>query len=98
MDADVQHRQSWVNPSPSGASQCSGYRVNISAYEGSSNLRKGRPIMTLNNSVIGSWSKEAVTMGEQTPAKQLAAFLAKYEPDVATLAKGALARLRKRLP
>jgi hypothetical protein len=37
-------------------------------------------------------------MGEQTPAKQLAAFLAKYEPDVATLAKGALARLRKRLP
>jgi hypothetical protein len=54
--------------------------------------------MTLNNSVIGSWSKEAVTMGEQTPAKQLAAFLAKYEPDVATLAKGALARLRKRLP
>src|SRR5580700_7763599 len=37
-------------------------------------------------------------MGEQSPAKQLAAFLAKFEPDVATIAKGALARLRKRLP
>jgi hypothetical protein len=37
-------------------------------------------------------------MGGQTPARQLAAFLAKYEPEVAALAKGALARLRKRLP
>jgi len=47
---------------------------------------------------MGSFSKGAVIMGEQSPAKQLAAFLAKFEPDVATIAKGALARLRKRLP
>jgi len=37
-------------------------------------------------------------MINQTPAKKLAGFLAKYEPRVAALAKGALARLRRRLP
>jgi hypothetical protein len=37
-------------------------------------------------------------MDDQRPADQLAAFLAKYEPDIAALAKGALARLRKKLP
>jgi hypothetical protein len=38
------------------------------------------------------------TMSEVTPARQLAACLAKYEPSVAASAKGALRRLRKRLP
>ena len=33
-----------------------------------------------------------------TPAGQLTAFLAKYDPSVAAIAKGALSRLRKRLP
>jgi hypothetical protein len=37
-------------------------------------------------------------MLKQTPAGQLAAFLGKYQPGVAALARGALARLRKRLP
>ena len=37
-------------------------------------------------------------MVKETPAMQLAAFLGKYEPGVAALARGALARLRKRLP
>jgi hypothetical protein len=37
-------------------------------------------------------------MREITPARQLAAGLAKYEPSVAASAKGALSRLRKRLP
>ena len=33
-----------------------------------------------------------------TPARQLAAFLAKYDPSIAAIAKGALSRMRKRLP
>lgn len=33
-----------------------------------------------------------------TPARQLAAFLAKYEPAVARTARGALARLKRQLP
>jgi len=33
-----------------------------------------------------------------TPAQQLASFLRKYDPAVASVARGALARLRKRLP
>jgi hypothetical protein len=33
-----------------------------------------------------------------TPAQELAGFLAKYDPAVATIARAALARLRKRLP
>lgn len=33
-----------------------------------------------------------------TPARQLASFLAKFEPAVARTARGALARLEKRLP
>jgi hypothetical protein len=37
-------------------------------------------------------------MIDGTPASRLAAFLGKYEPAVAALAKGALARLRRRLP
>jgi hypothetical protein len=35
---------------------------------------------------------------EPTPAQQLATFLRKYDPAVATVARSALARLRKRLP
>ncbi len=35
---------------------------------------------------------------EPTPAKQLATFLKKYDPVVAAVARGALTRLRKRLP
>jgi hypothetical protein len=35
---------------------------------------------------------------EPTPAKQLAAFLRKYDPAVATVARAALAHLRRRLP
>jgi hypothetical protein len=35
---------------------------------------------------------------EPTPAQQLASFLKKYDPAVATVARGALARLRRRLP
>jgi hypothetical protein len=35
---------------------------------------------------------------EPTPAQQLAAFLRKYDPAVTVVARGALARLRKRLP
>jgi hypothetical protein len=34
----------------------------------------------------------------QTPARQLADFLGKFDPEVATIAKGALSKLRKRLP
>jgi hypothetical protein len=37
-------------------------------------------------------------MNPRTPAKQLAEFLEKFEPRVATLARGSLAALRKRLP
>jgi hypothetical protein len=37
-------------------------------------------------------------VSEPQPATQLAAFLRKYEPGVSALAKGALARLRRRLP
>jgi hypothetical protein len=37
-------------------------------------------------------------MIEATPASALAGFLAKYQPKVAALAKGALGRLRRRLP
>jgi hypothetical protein len=37
-------------------------------------------------------------MPEKTPARQLAAFLAKFEPRVAAAARAALSRLRKRLP
>jgi hypothetical protein len=33
-----------------------------------------------------------------TPAQQLAGFLKKYDPAVAAVARGALARLRRRLP
>jgi hypothetical protein len=35
---------------------------------------------------------------KKTPTQELAGFLAKYDPAVATIARGALARLRKRLP
>ena len=35
---------------------------------------------------------------KKTPTRELAGFLAKYDPAVATIARGALARLRKRLP
>ncbi len=35
---------------------------------------------------------------KKTPTRELADFLAKYDPAVATIARGALARLRKRLP
>jgi hypothetical protein len=35
---------------------------------------------------------------DQTPASKLDGFVRKYEPRVAALAKGALARLRKRVP
>jgi hypothetical protein len=35
---------------------------------------------------------------KKTPTQQLAGFLAKYDPAVATVARAALARLRKRLP
>jgi hypothetical protein len=35
---------------------------------------------------------------ESSPSKQLASFLKKYDPRVASVARGALARLRKRLP
>jgi hypothetical protein len=34
----------------------------------------------------------------QTPGKQLAGFLGKFDPEVAALARGALSKLRKRLP
>src|SRR6202521_3079853 len=34
----------------------------------------------------------------RTPARQLASFLAKFEPSVAASARAALSRLRKRLP
>ena len=34
----------------------------------------------------------------KTPTQELAGFLAKYDPAVATAARAALARLRKRLP
>jgi len=37
-------------------------------------------------------------MRNLSPAKHLAAFLAKYDAPVATIARGALARMRKRLP
>jgi len=37
-------------------------------------------------------------MPKKTPTAELAGFLAKYEPAVATIARAALARLRKRLP
>jgi hypothetical protein len=35
---------------------------------------------------------------KKTPTRELAGFLAKYDPAVATIARAALARLRKRLP
>ena len=35
---------------------------------------------------------------KKTPTQELAGFLAKYDPAVATTARAALARLRKRLP
>jgi len=35
---------------------------------------------------------------KKTPTAELAGFLAKFEPAVATIARAALARLRKRLP
>ena len=37
-------------------------------------------------------------MNSRTPARQLADFLGKFDPEIAALATGALARLRKRLP
>lgn len=37
-------------------------------------------------------------MKQPSYAKQLAGFLAKYDPKVAALTRGALARMRKRLP
>src|SRR5579863_6546463 len=37
-------------------------------------------------------------MPDPTPARQLASFLAKFEPGVAASARAALARLRKKLP
>jgi hypothetical protein len=42
--------------------------------------------------------EEVVPIPEPTPAQQLAAFLKKYDPAVAAIGRGALARLRKRLP
>jgi len=35
---------------------------------------------------------------KKTPAAQLAAFMSRYSPDVAAVAKAALARMRKRMP
>ena len=37
-------------------------------------------------------------MSTQTPARQLAAFIAKYDPRIAKFAKSTLAQMRKRLP
>jgi hypothetical protein len=37
-------------------------------------------------------------MPKKTPTRELAGFLAKYDPAVASIARAALARLRKRLP
>jgi hypothetical protein len=37
-------------------------------------------------------------MPKKTPTRELAGFLAKYDPAVASVARAALARLRKRLP
>jgi hypothetical protein len=37
-------------------------------------------------------------MKEKSPARQLAAFLARYTPEIAALARTARARIRKRLP
>jgi hypothetical protein len=37
-------------------------------------------------------------MSDETPTRQLASFLAKFEPDVAASARAALAQLRKKLP
>lgn len=37
-------------------------------------------------------------MSDPTPVKQLASFLAKFEPSVAAAARAALARLRRKLP
>jgi hypothetical protein len=37
-------------------------------------------------------------MSDETPARQLAFFLAKFEPGVAATARASLARLRKKLP
>jgi hypothetical protein len=36
--------------------------------------------------------------GKQTPSRELARYLAKYDPAIARLARGALVLLRKRLP
>jgi hypothetical protein len=41
---------------------------------------------------------EVVSTPKKTPTQELAGFLAKYDPAVATTARAALARLRKRLP
>ena len=38
------------------------------------------------------------TPGAGTPARQWAAFLSKYDPKIATLAKAAVARMRKYVP
>src|SRR5215813_638748 len=38
------------------------------------------------------------TTSAVSPARQLAAFLAKFSPDVRTVAKASLATMRKRLP
>ena len=39
-----------------------------------------------------------VSTPKKTPTRELAGYLAKYDPAVATTARAALARLRKRLP
>jgi len=38
------------------------------------------------------------TPGAETPARQWAAFLSKYDPKIATLAKAAVARMRRYVP
>ena len=43
-------------------------------------------------------TKSATAETTESPARQLASFIAKYEPAVARLARAARARLRKRLP
>jgi hypothetical protein len=37
-------------------------------------------------------------MKSQPPARQLAGFIAKYQPEIAAVAKAVLAKMRKRLP
>ncbi len=40
----------------------------------------------------------AKPLSEKNPKKQLDSFLAKYNPEISSLARSALAKMRKRLP